>query len=159
MAITTNSPHTCHFSSPICYPKKHHRLTNYPPLRKRNRIITTHAHPTPAYSAYLGEGIVSGNHGHESKPALLICSKPRPSQRKEKILRAWQANPPPSNPCQRRWVLCWCVLGYHRGTGGVGFVGEDGCKGYLGRECDIWMGRVLGARMGRINESGVEWMS
>jgi hypothetical protein len=99
---------------------------------------------------------VSGNHEHDSKSAVLICSKPRPSQRKEKILKAWQAIPPPSNSCQRRWVLCWCVLGYYRGTGGVGFVGEDGCKGYLGRGCDIWMGRVLGARMGRINESGVE---
>jgi len=39
---------------------------------------------------------VSGNHGHDSKSALLICSKPRPSQRKEKILRAWQATPLPA---------------------------------------------------------------
>ncbi len=82
-----------------------------------------------------------------------------PFSTERKDLEGLAGNPSPSNSCQRRWVLCWCVLGYNRGTGGVGFVGEDGCKGYLGRECDIWMGRVLGARMGRINESGVEWMS
>ncbi len=39
---------------------------------------------------------MSGNHEHESKSALLIRSKPRPSQRKEKILKAWQATPLPA---------------------------------------------------------------
>lgn len=51
-----------------------------------------------------------------------------PFSTERKDLEGLAGNPPPSNSCQRRWVLCWCVLGYYRGTGGVGFVGEDVCE-------------------------------